>query len=284
MMDESENNNVEEQVEPLPGSGSLLATARKSQNRTVEEIADELNLSVTQIKTIELDQSEGLPEPTYVRGYIRSYAKLLNLDPETVLENYLNPNWQQTTNLEDMPRGISGNTITETSRFWTPAKVIGLLAVVLSAAFLWYSGMLNSLLNNTQDIEVSTSSTSASTASQVVNTPANDTENNVAIEQVDDFSGDSVNDNNEFAEQVSNQLLLNFVQTSWVDIRDSEDNRLAYKSYAKGEQLNVSTVGSMSVFIGNADGVTAIYNGSEFDISPHREGVYAKFTVGEEQE
>jgi len=251
MMDESENNNVEEQVEPLPGSGSLLATARKSQNRTVEEIADELNLSVTQIKTIELDQSEGLPEPTYVRGYIRSYAKLLNLDPETVLENYLNPNWQQTTNLEDMPRGISGNTITETSRFWTPAKVIGLLAVVLSAAFLWYSGMLNSLLNNTQDIEVSTSSTSASTASQVVNTPANDTENNVAIEQVD---------------------------------RDSEDNRLAYKSYAKGEQLNVSTVGSMSVFIGNADGVTAIYNGSEFDISPHREGVYAKFTVGEEQE
>jgi len=284
MMDESENNNVEEQVEPLPGSGSLLATARKSQNRTVEEIADELNLSVTQIKTIELDQSEGLPEPTYVRGYIRSYAKLLNLDPETVLENYLNPNWQQTTNLEDMPRGISGNTITETSRFWTPAKVIGLLAVVLSAAFLWYSGMLNSLLNNTQDIEVSTSSTSASTASQVVNTPANDTENNVAIEQVDDFSGDSVNNNNEFAEQVSNQLLLNFVQTSWVDIRDSEDNRLAYKSYAKGEQLNVSTVGSMSVFIGNADGVTAIYNGSEFDISPHREGVYAKFTVGEEQE
>jgi len=284
MMDESENNNVEEQVEPLPGSGSLLATARKSQNRTVEEIADELNLSVTQIKTIELDQSEGLPEPTYVRGYIRSYAKLLNLDPETVLENYLNPNWQQTTNLEDMPRGISGNTITETSRFWTPAKVIGLLAVVLSAAFLWYSGMLNSLLNNTQDIGVSTSSTSASTASQVVNTPANDTENNVAIEQVDDFSGDSVNDNNEFAEQVSNQLLLNFVQTSWVDIRDSEDNRLAYKSYAKGEQLNVSTVGSMSVFIGNADGVTAIYNGSEFDISPHREGVYAKFTVGEEQE
>jgi len=284
MMDESENNNVEEQVEPLPGSGSLLATARKSQNRTVEEIADELNLSVTQIKTIELDQSEGLPEPTYVRGYIRSYAKLLNLDPETVLENYLNPNWQQTTNLEDMPRGISGNTITETSRFWTPAKVIGLLAVVLSAAFLWYSGMLNSLLNNTQDIEVSTSSTSASTALQVVNTPANDTENNVAIEQVDDFSGDSVNNNNEFAEQVSNQLLLNFVQTSWVDIRDSEDNRLAYKSYAKGEQLNVSTVGSMSVFIGNADGVTAIYNGSEFDISPHREGVYAKFTVGEEQE
>ncbi|MFT4630835.1 MAG: cytoskeleton protein RodZ, partial [Dinoroseobacter sp.] len=73
------------------GSGSMLATARKKQQKTIKEIADELNLSVTQVKLIELDQTDGLPEPTYVRGYIRGYAKLLGLNPDEVLQNYLNP-------------------------------------------------------------------------------------------------------------------------------------------------------------------------------------------------
>jgi hypothetical protein len=37
----------------------------------------------------------------------------------------------------------------------------------------------------------------------------------------------------------------------------------------------------MSVFIGNASGVTVQYNGAAFDITSFREGVYAKFIVGE---
>lgn len=282
-MDENENNNIEEQLEQPPGSGSVLAAARKSQNRTVEEIADELNLSVSQIKTIELDQTEGLPEPTYVRGYIRSYAKLLNLDPEKVLGNYLNPNWQKSTNLEDMPRDIGSNNISmsESSKFWTPAKVIVLLAISLSAAFLWYSGMLNDFVG-----KPSQSSSAVSSAPAIVKPETaqldeaekkiTTADQNETLNTELSLASDSTQD------QVNNQLLLNFVQTSWVDIRDAQDNRLAYKSYAKGEQLDVTAAGSMSVFIGNAEGVTAIYNGVDYDLTPHREGVYAKFTVGED--
>lgn len=284
MMDENENNNIEEQLEQSPGSGSVLAAARKSQNRTVEEIAEELNLSVTQIKTIELDQTEGLPEPTYVRGYIRSYAKLLDLDPEKVLGNYLNPNWQKSTNLEDMPRGIGASniSISETNKFWTPAKVIVLLAISLSAAFLWYSGMLNDFVGKVDRSPI------PNTTSNTAEIAKTDVTQSNAVEEEAEASDSPITENNESSslsdtqqEQVNNQLLLNFVQTSWVDIRDAQDNRLAYKSYAKGEQLNVTSAGSMSVFIGNAEGVTAIYNGVEHDLTPHREGVYAKFTVGE---
>ena len=128
------------------GCGSLLAVARKQQKKTVEEIAEELNLSVTQIRTIELDQSEGLPEPTYVRGYIRSYAKLLGLDAEEVLESYLHPNWQKTSSLDDIPRRI-GNADDESTRFVTPAKVILLLVLAGVAGFLWWSGLLDDLMS-----------------------------------------------------------------------------------------------------------------------------------------
>jgi len=269
------------QRELKTGSGSLLANARKQQNRTVEEIADELNLSVTQIKTIELDQSEGLPEPTYVRGYIRSYAKLLGLDAEAVLDNYLNPNWQKTSSLEDMPRGIGSAETSERKAFLTPAKAIVILVLATSVGFLWYSGMLASMFGTDDDAGVSVTNSSDSSA-----VGGNSEASGAA--QVDASNDDGAQSSNDQAQAAAagvvdqNELVLKFAQTSWVDIRDGQDNRLAYKSYAQGEELRVTSAGSMSVFIGNAEGVTAQYNGANFDISDYREGVYAKFTLTSE--
>ena len=73
-----------------------------------------------------------------------------------------------------------------------------------------------------------------------------------------------------------NELILNFSETSWVDIRDEQGTHLAYQSYPKGEQLTVSSETPMSVFIGNASGVTVEYNGAAFNITSFREGIYAQ--------
>jgi cytoskeleton protein RodZ len=258
----------EEDLQPelKPGSGSLLASARKSQNRTVEEIAAELNLSVTQIKTIELDQSEGLPEPTYVRGYIRSYAKLLGMDPEEVLKNYLNQNWQKSSSLEDLPKGYGNAEHRESRGFFSATKVIMLLVLAASIGFLWYTDMLGDLIGRDSTVTSQGLPLEVSSSDPVSTAPEE-------IEVPNDGASDLI---------AKNELVLNFAQTSWVDIRDADDNRLAYKSYAEGEELSVSSAGPMSVFIGNAEGVSALYNGSEFDISAYKEGVYAKFDLGEE--
>jgi len=66
-----------------------------------------------------------------------------------------------------------------------------------------------------------------------------------------------------------------------VDIRDEQQNRLAYQSYPSGETLDVSAEGALSVLIGNAKGVQMMVNGQDYDLSQHTEGVYAKFTVGD---
>jgi len=279
---EEQNKQIEVEQKEVLGSGSLLAEARKSQNKTVEEIAQELNLSVSQIKTIELDQSEGLPEPTYVRGYIRSYAKLLDLDVEQVLEHYLNPNWQKSTSLDDMPKGIGNTDEPVINRYIsiTPPKLIVSLALIISFLFLWYTGLLGDLFGVKRGTEVIPISVSQE--------PSDIQTNDVDVASVNESLVSDLNQTEEQQsaavaepiDKVLHELTLNFSQTSWVDIRDANDNRLAYKSYAAGEKLDVSSEDKLSVFLGNAEGVSAVYNGDELDISSYREGVYAKFVLG----
>jgi len=273
-------------LETKQGSGSLLASARKKQNRSVEEIADELNLSVTQIRTIELDQSEGLPEPTYVRGYIRSYAKLLGLNADKVLEHYLNPNWQKGSRLDEMPRGIGSANEPESGGFFTPLKVVSFIALLGIVGFLWLTGKLDGLLNGQEatvvsaPVEQTRQAPAISQPDAAVVAPSSQTTETANEETSSAPVTEPVGD---IADEVSNEhrLSLEFSDTSWVDIRDAEGNRLAYKSYAEGEPLNVASATKMSVFIGNAKAVSVKYNGDDFDISQFREGVFARFTVGE---
>lgn len=68
---------------PLPGA--MLAAARVAQGLSVEDISQRLKLSVAQIKSIEADDHSKLPTPVYVRGFIRSYARLLKLDSAQLL-------------------------------------------------------------------------------------------------------------------------------------------------------------------------------------------------------
>lgn len=304
---------------PQKGSGSMLAAARKQQNRSVEEIADELNLSVTQIRTIELDQSEGLPEPTYVRGYIRSYAKLLGLDAARVLDNYLNPNWQKGSRLDEMPRGIGSASESDRSGFFSPAKVVAVLVLLSIVGFLWLTGNLDGLFGDDQTRTVSTqnsqvASSRSAESLQAVTIPAatvndlatvtnpeqtaneagsvdtNSVEPITGVPETGSIPGDPsavVGDtpaSEALAENISpassvHELTLNFSDTCWVDIRDSDDKRIAFKSYTKGEVLNVSSDIRLNVFLGNAKVVTAIYNGQDYDLSPYREGVFARFSL-----
>jgi len=271
---------LEDEIQDAPkrGSGSLLAAARKQQNRTVEEIADELNLSATQIRTIELDQSEGLPEPTYVRGYIRSYARLLDLNVDEVLDHYLNPNWQKGTRLDDMPRGIGSADESDSDGFFTPAKVVTIIMVLAILGFLWGTGRLDGVFGSQPATVVAPASTTNNIASSETTTPQQVAEPTNARDEV--APTDQVSQVNASANS-ENQLSLTFTDTSWVDIRDGDGNRLAYKSYSQGEDLSVSASTPMSVFIGNAKAVSATLNGSPYDISQYREGVFARFTVGE---
>jgi cytoskeleton protein RodZ len=72
-------------LSPNETAGKILSSARIGWDLTVEEVADSLNLGVDTIKALEKDDYTGLPGYTFVKGYIRSYANILRLDPEEVI-------------------------------------------------------------------------------------------------------------------------------------------------------------------------------------------------------
>ena len=68
--------------------GSLLAEARKAKNYTIDEISEYLKIPARTITALETNDKEALPAPTFAQGYIRTYAKFLEISEEKVLDIY----------------------------------------------------------------------------------------------------------------------------------------------------------------------------------------------------
>jgi cytoskeleton protein RodZ len=69
----------------IDGFGRVLAAAREAQGIPVAEMAGRLRLHPRQLEALEQERLEELPSAPFVRGYVRSYAKELKIDPAPLL-------------------------------------------------------------------------------------------------------------------------------------------------------------------------------------------------------
>lgn len=68
------------------GVGRALSEARQAQGLTVADVAQQLKFMPRQIEALEAERFSSLPGPTIARGMVRSYARLLKLEPEPLLK------------------------------------------------------------------------------------------------------------------------------------------------------------------------------------------------------
>lgn len=61
--------------------GELLRTERQRKGLSVEEVAEKTKISIANINAIEEGRKDSLPHPVYAKGFVKNYAKLLDLDP-----------------------------------------------------------------------------------------------------------------------------------------------------------------------------------------------------------
>jgi cytoskeleton protein RodZ len=66
-------------------AGVLLARAREDAGLSIEGIAAQLKLAPRQVRALEESDYAALPGRTFVRGFVRNYARLVHLDPVVVL-------------------------------------------------------------------------------------------------------------------------------------------------------------------------------------------------------
>lgn len=78
---------VEAQVDApeLPLPGSVLRAAREANGYSLSEISQVLKFSVRQLEALENDDYSNLQGSTFIRGFVRSYARYLRLDEVPLL-------------------------------------------------------------------------------------------------------------------------------------------------------------------------------------------------------
>lgn len=68
--------------------GEALLSSRNAKNLSQKDVSNNLRLSVRQIEALESNDFLALPQPMITRGFIRNYARFLEMDAEPLLESY----------------------------------------------------------------------------------------------------------------------------------------------------------------------------------------------------
>ncbi|HEN8799453.1 RodZ domain-containing protein [Pseudomonas sp. CM27] len=75
-------------VAPGQNPGELLRLAREKRDWSQAEVARKLNLTVSSLNHVETGAFDKLPGHTFARGYIRAYAKLMDMDQAALVDAF----------------------------------------------------------------------------------------------------------------------------------------------------------------------------------------------------
>lgn len=68
--------------------GHILREARETKGLTLEEAQEVTRINATYLEAMETGEYSVLPTPVHARGFLRNYARFLELDPQPLLERY----------------------------------------------------------------------------------------------------------------------------------------------------------------------------------------------------
>ena len=88
----TDSDDVENEVNELlqkKDFGAELKIAREKSGLSIIDVAENLLINADIIKAIESSQAEALPPLTFTQGYIRSYARLLNISADKIINDYV---------------------------------------------------------------------------------------------------------------------------------------------------------------------------------------------------
>lgn len=136
-MEEKQNEMMgNEERQPKLKVGAILRTEREARGLSVEEIAERVKYSVRQVEALEHDDAEHLPQGTFLRGFVRSYARVLGMDESKLLE-VTHTHTDHHFDVEDVQAGGAPLPITGDASRRSRYLMLGALAVaILLAGFV----------------------------------------------------------------------------------------------------------------------------------------------------
>ena len=129
--------------------GKILSSARKKKRLRYKKISSELNIEESYLIALEEEKFDSIPggEP-YIKGYLRSYAKKLDLNPNLIVETFLKENTSKQTKPRDFSQSKNFRTFSYIALLRNPLVLfpISLAFVVIKIVLFFISFLLISLI------------------------------------------------------------------------------------------------------------------------------------------
>ena len=287
-----------EQSESLaPKVGVLLAKARKSQKLSVEDVAASLRLSIAKINALEADDFLVISDPTLARGFIRSYARLLKLDPEPLLIAHRQLIPAEIVN----PIGVKTEVVSspiQPSNLRTKSIILGLVFVAI-ISLVWFFAYHDDSGSDVAEVNVSTV-TQESLPQQALPVAEREVKNNEQITelQLPQEAASSNSEPSTTSEKTANEpakvepmkkvsvgsslvrVKLVFTGNAWVSVKDKSGNTVYDKTAKAGGEEYVEGVPPLKFHIGNVSATQVVFNGETVDLSPNTYNNMARVTLG----
>ena len=283
--------NSEPSASPPPQLGELLIAARERWDLSAADLARQLRLGLRQVQALEENRFEDLPGNTFVRGFVRNYARVVQTDPAVFLAAYEQhkPQLQQPS-IEHNAEHIAFQRKTPPKWVW---YLIALLLLALVTPLLIYlvlhdddaapkpfkpassstPSKLNTILESAGVVPMTLpppqavlqqASSNAASATQATLPIA--PEKPLPAVTTTPVSGEA-------------NIQLSFDGDAWVEIRDQSGKIVFSQLNRRGDVQVVTGKRPFAVVVGNAGKVRIAYNGKPFDFTPFVNVSVARFKL-----
>lgn len=299
-----------------PTLGQSLAAEREKQGLSRADVAQRLHMSAYQVEALESGDYARLPHGTFLRGFVRNYAKVLGLQPDAMVAMLADgSDANQRPGIVVPTESIRFDPLGD--RFGSPyVKAVTIAFVVIAlgfAAMYWWLFIRptppGAIAHKATSEAVTSSLTPARPApvtpppapsAPVVATPPSPPPAAEPARKPDIKSSpepakaepakkaDALKAAVATAPvaapapkpaQAGNTLKFVFKGQSWVEVRDGKGRLLFSRLNPPGSDAEVSGNPPFNVVVGNAPEVQLFYNDHEFDLEPHTKVAVARFTV-----
>ncbi|MGD8784419.1 MAG: DUF4115 domain-containing protein [Thioalkalispiraceae bacterium] len=309
-----------EESKPVALPGHRLRLTREDLHLSRDEVAHHLHLDVNIVDALESDNYDALPSPAYICGYLRSYARILKLPEDEIVNAYSKGH---EINAALIPESVS----IQPEKSINPAvfKPVFVLVIVLliAAGLMWLAERFHMFdvkpVSESTTIEVPVPESTASDA--VIERPVQVREQiqqynaeQSAIEQLQDSGAivdlDTVETDADTATTdaansapllidekdaainaaevnvpaAKGDLKLVYTQDSWTEVNDSAGERHVYRLVDAGSEIYVDGVAPFIILLGNADGVEVYYKDELFNHQRFQRDEIAYFRLGTTEE
>jgi cytoskeleton protein RodZ len=294
--DTAQTKNSEELPPVVPNDspaspGAIIRSARERAHLSIDELAAQTKLARHTLEALERDDFKSLLEPVYVRGYYRKCAKVLELPDRELIEAYQSRVEPRSPAAPSKLRLASGTELGSGSRLPIALAIFVAIVAIVVCGFLWF------WRNNSESLP-------APPAPAAVEAQPAPSAAEAALPQTDSPILPAVTES-PTAETppppatattttapttapppagapagATGTVTVTLNQTSWLRVDDASGKSLHNAIANAGEVKSFTGTPPLTVFLGNAPGVTVEFDGKPVDFTKWRRGNNtAKFTL-----